>query len=109
MVELKTLKDIEHKSRIDYYLYKKITKSEGKPMKVTINGKETYPNCVSPNDLRQAAREWVKEIEDEPFDKEYFKNSKYKSEDLKNTQEWIKIGTLSWIKHFFNLEDKDAE
>ena len=67
MKELKTLKDLE---------------------------KDCHWQYDTLRDLKQAGREWVKELKEKPYLIDANKNQ-FQDTTL----------TISWIKHFFNLED----
>ena len=51
-----------------------------------------YTTAVSRNDLRKVSIEWIKELEEH---KKLIEREDY-------TQ-----GKIDWIKHFFNIEEKD--
>lgn len=77
MVELKTLKDIE----IETFFEGEI-------------------DWTPTDDLRQVAREWIKELKERDYDYvDGRDNVPINTKDLDDAK-------IKWIKHFFNLEDK---
>ena len=77
------------------------------------------PYLIYYDELRQAAREWIKELKkyDSSDDKGYHKQPKYPSSDELSDFVSFKYyehggdeqeteNLINWIRHFFNLEDE---
>jgi len=62
-------------------------------------GFKTRKYSIEEDDLRQAAREWIKELENYYLGGYTFGDKWYSSD------EGIDLA-VGWIKHFFNLEDE---
>lgn len=116
MPELKTLKDIPKKYTL------KPQSQEGESFycdsldRITNKKPPKLPNVITPSwtdfvnvyDLREEAKKWVKSCEISKQNKTRIactKNGKvyYESD---NPHNWDVI--REWIKHFFNIEDKDG-
>ena len=95
--KLKTLKDLEIKSKINVDDY--IKKFGAQVMLVYNQGANDLHG-----DLRHAAREWIKHLEE-------FENKEYSQEvgfdRMINKHYYHKELLEEWILHFFNLEESE--
>jgi len=94
MTKLKTLKDLQ-------YLY----------MREREDGEAEEGMCIDIEDLRAEAIKWIKELikvkneGDIKYNDDFYDYAGIMPYDDEITYEQV----ISWIKHFFNITDKDLE
>ena len=110
-MKLKTLKDIEIKATVSGLT--RTPESDLKLERYFNRGGEQFPNdFVNVYELKQEAIKWIKEIS-----KDGFRQTPQITMDITASTEQITKALMTqetdlvvqWIKHFFNIKDKELE